>query len=47
MTLVEFTAMVYKALGRDCTSITAAEIDLLFRAFDTNKCAIFLSGDLD
>lgn len=39
VSLAEFTTIVEKALGHDCSSITAAEIDLLFRAFDSNKYA--------
>ena len=32
--------MVETALGQDCSSVMAAEIDLLFRAFDSNKYAL-------
>ena len=33
----EFESMVSAALSRNVTPMTDAEIDLLFRAFDTNR----------
>ena len=39
----KFTQMVKEALAQNGSSMTSAEVDLLFRALDTNKCEIILS----
>ncbi len=37
----KFTQMVKEALAQNGSSMTSAEVDLLFRALDTNKCDMF------
>jgi len=35
--------MVREVLGKGGSSMTSAEIDLLFRALDSNKCAVIVA----
>ena len=39
VTRQKFSAMVKEALAQNGSTMTSAEVDLLFRALDTNKCA--------
>jgi len=39
----EFARMVREVLGKGGSSMTSAEIDLLFRALDSNKCAVIVA----